>query len=450
MQPWSAPRSFNPSFFAKFPAHKWEFNHFATYSLEKGEITTALEAKHAWKAGLGNIANSEWTPQDVVAHAERLEMEPDGEISNVVQQMFALRSVEVVASASERAAKGTLSKVKSARSASKKAEDLAESSLHHNNSDDRNRKRHKCPAPWTAHARKLWKDIKVFNLALSSDRDALSNVALESIRSELRLHHLDRDALDDLEEALNAFQHLTSIETLTDVLKEHYPRMKGLGGSVKSQELAYIWRAFDTMMDIWERPASTNGWREGWYASNIHGPLLSIIKSIGDTEYRMTDIKSKALDPYKEDMRHDALLSHTGLKIDLVVMEAKPHSQLAGRRADLKKVEKAMIANLRLLQRRLPDDDPHRIAEMRTFGILCSGYTISFLEARVDSGAYLIYVVGKTEIPIQASMSFKLVDTVRAAISFKRRIQASVNCVLHARSISSLNSSTGSSGSILA
>jgi hypothetical protein len=137
--------------------------------------------------------------------------------------------------------------VKSARSASKKAEDLAESSLHHNNSDDRNRKRHKCPAPWTAHARKLWKDIKVFNLALSSDRDALSNVALESIRSELRLHHLDRDALDDLEEALNAFQHLTSIETLTDVLKEHYPRMKGLGGSVKSQELAYIWRAFDTM-----------------------------------------------------------------------------------------------------------------------------------------------------------------------------------------------------------
>lgn len=32
-------------------------------------------------------------------------MDLDGEISNVVQQMFALRSVEVVASASERAAK---------------------------------------------------------------------------------------------------------------------------------------------------------------------------------------------------------------------------------------------------------------------------------------------------------------------------------------------------------
>lgn len=49
-------------------------------------------------------------------------MEPDGKIRNVVQQMFALRSVEVIASASERVAKGTLSKVKSARSASKKGE----------------------------------------------------------------------------------------------------------------------------------------------------------------------------------------------------------------------------------------------------------------------------------------------------------------------------------------
>ncbi|KAG0291545.1 hypothetical protein BGZ98_002977 [Dissophora globulifera] len=78
---------------------------------------------------------------------------------------------------------------------------------------------------------------------------------------------------------------MTSIETLADVLKKHYPRMKGLGGGVKDQELAYIWRVFDMMM---------------------------------------TDITSKALDLYKEDMRHDTL-----------AMEAKPHSQLAGRRADL-------------------------------------------------------------------------------------------------------------------
>ncbi|KAI8603412.1 hypothetical protein EDD21DRAFT_402869 [Dissophora ornata] len=311
-------------------------------------------------------------------------------------------------------------------------------------------KRQKRTASWAANARKLWKEVKVFNLALISDRNALSNVALGSIRSELRPYHLDREAVDDLEEALNAFQHLTSIETLTDVLKEHYPRMRGLGRSTRGQELAYIWRAFDTMMDMWEGPTSTSGWREGWFASNVHGPLLSIIKSIGDTEYRMTDIKSRALDPYKEDLRHDALLFHVGLKADLVVMEAKPHSQLAGRRADLMKVEKAMVANLRLLLRHLPDDDPHRIAEARTFGIFCSGYTISFLEARLDCGIYLIYVVAKTEVPIQASMLFKLADTVRAAISFKRRIQASVDCVLHARSISSLGSSTGSSGSILA
>src|SRR5690606_3567480 len=132
------------------------------------------------------------------------------------------------------------------------------------------------------------------------------------------------------------------------------------------------------------------------------------------------------------------------------VMEAKPHSQLAGRRTDLLKIEKAMVANLRLLLRHLPDDDPQRIAEARTLGILCSGYTISFLEARVDSGAYLIYSVGKTEVPVHVTMSFKLVDTVRAAISFKRRVQATVDCVLHARSISNLNSSTRSSGSLLA
>ncbi|KAF9577231.1 hypothetical protein BGW38_007703, partial [Lunasporangiospora selenospora] len=408
------------------------------------ECSTALEANHAWKTGLSSIANSDWTPQDVTAYARRLESEHREETSNIVQQMFTLGSIEAVASVSEKAAKGTLSKVKSATSASKKAEKSAGSSLSRYSSENRCKKRQRSNLSWTSHTRKLWRDINVFNLTLSSDRDSLSSGALENLQSEIRLRSLDQESLDDLEEALNAFQHLTSTDALADVLKEHYPRMRGLGGSAQGQELTYIWRAFDTMMDMWEGPTSTSGWREGWFASNIHGPLLSIIKSIGGTEYKMTDIKSKALNFFKEDMRHDALLFHVGLKVDFVVMEAKPHSQLAGRRTDLMKVEKAMVANLRLLLRHLPDHDPQRVAETRTFGIICSGYTISFLEARVDSGAYLVYTIGKTEVPTQVSMSFKLVNTVRMAISFKRRVQASVNCVLHARSISSLNSSIGS------
>ncbi|KAF9415071.1 hypothetical protein BGZ94_000200 [Podila epigama] len=202
-------------------------------------------------------------------------------------------------------------------------------------------------------------------------------------------------------------------------------------------------------MDLWERPAATNGWREGWFTSNVHGPLLAIFKSITDTEYRMTDIKSKALDLYNEELRHDALLFHIGLEVDLLVMEAKPHAQLAGRRTDLKKLEKAMIANLRVLQRRIPNDDPQRVSDIRTFGILCSGYSMSFIEARATSGGYLVYSVGKTEVPMQPTTMFKLVDTVRAVISFKRRIQ-DTDSALHAKSIESLNSSTGSSGSVVA
>ncbi|KAF9177692.1 hypothetical protein BGZ51_001044 [Haplosporangium sp. Z 767] len=301
-------------------------------------------------------------------------------------------------------------------------------------------------------------------MANSSDRDKLDRNSLDSLKDMVKNFELKHDPMPELEEPLNTFRHLESMEALCDLLRETYPKMQTRNhADVVESELGYVWNVFETMRNLWCKEDLTAKWKEGWFTSNIHGPILQILRTIGKTEYRLTDIKGTAAALTGIDLRHDSILHHTILKLDLVVMEAKSTNHAAGRLCDLKKVEKALTANLQLAIKKLPDDHRYKRKHVRSHAILCSGFEIKFLEARLHEpaasedmkrmekgrGIVLVYSVGKAVIPTSVSVSYKLTQSLKAIIAFKRRVQANVDWLSQAKHISSdLASSVGSSGSV--
>ncbi|KAF9205023.1 hypothetical protein BGZ49_004569 [Haplosporangium sp. Z 27] len=393
---------------------------------------------------------SPWTPKAVRDHCQSL-LDLD-ENTDLIEHLFSMHAEKCVAKSTKAASQATLGAVESAVHARKRARELAIADMSGKRKQTCTEKpKTRNSSSWKNYARKPWNTSKysIFNMARSEDRSKIDSNTLQNLRDMVENFALKHEKLEDLEEPLNTFRHIISLESLFDILSEMYPKMQVRDYSNPfCLELRYIWTTFDTMKDLWGMTNMSLGWKEGWFSSNIHGPILSIFRSIPDTEYKMTDIKGKAAALSGIDIRHDSILHHTALDLDLVVMEAKPNGRQSGKLSDIQKLEKAIAANLQLALAKLPKAQEDKKKYIRSFAVLCSGFQISFLEGRLIEDRVLIYSTGKVTIPTTVTVSHELSQTLKSIISFKRRVQGTVDVLLHARSISQdLSSSIGSSGS---
>ncbi|KAI8348967.1 hypothetical protein B0O80DRAFT_173055 [Mortierella sp. GBAus27b] len=154
-------------------------------------------------------------------------------------------------------------------------------------------------------------------MALSSDRDKINGEALRFLMDVESRRQLDHDELEDMEEPLNTFRHVHSLEMLHTLLEEMYGKMQGRNYiDRRSCELRYIWTNFDTLRDLWDRTTMSTKWKESWFLAHLHVPVLGILRTIVDTEYKMADIKGMAAALTNIDLRNDAILHHISLALD--------------------------------------------------------------------------------------------------------------------------------------
>ncbi|KAF9193929.1 hypothetical protein BGZ49_003234 [Haplosporangium sp. Z 27] len=304
---------------------------------------------------------------------------------------------------------------------------------------------------WKSLSRKLWAHApyKVFNIATSQDREKLTSSMLENLLDKVKGYRLRNDTLDDVDEALNSLKHAGSIEALCDILRELYPLMQTCNRRDRKQcELGYIWTAFDTIRELWDAINMSDKWKEGWFASNVHGPVLATFKSIEGTIYQMTDIRGRASRLSGQDYRHDSILHHQGLDLDLVSMEAKPTQQRGGRRKDMSKLEMSLAGNLQLALALVPTDRKEVRDKIRAHAVMCSGYQITLLEARRVDDCILIYSIGTSTVPMTVELSHQFAELISLMILFKRRVELNIATIIQARSTATdLRSSIGSNNS---
>ncbi|KAG0014260.1 hypothetical protein BGZ80_010547 [Entomortierella chlamydospora] len=421
---WSSSRTNCHEYFSQNSASQWTLSEFSIRLAESDDGMTALHAINTWREDLGTIIESSWTPKVVKEHCQSLL--DRNEDTEFIEHLFSVHAENRVAKSTEEASQATLSAVESTVSTRKRARELAAADVPGKRKQAcKEKAKTRSSSSWKNYARKPWSSARynIFNIARSEDRNKIDPNTLQGLRDMVGKFSLKDEDLEDLEEPLNTFRHLDSLQVLFDILSEMYPKMQVLDYSDSfSLELRYIWTTFDTMYDNGER-------------------------YVGD-EYKMTDIKGKAAALSGIDMRHDAILHHRSLDLDLVVMEAKPTDRQSGRLSDLQKLEKSIAANLQLALTKVPKIQEDKRKHIRSFAILCSGFQISFLEGRLVEDTVLMYCTGKVTLPTTVTISYELAQTLKSVISFKRRVQGMIDVLLQARSVpQDLSSSIGSSGS---
>ena len=178
--------------------------------------------------------------------------------------------------------------------------------------------------------------------------------------------------------------------------------------------------------------------------AHIYEPLLRIFSTIKDVWMDMGDVLGHIKEkndpittipsPGKRDSlrgwtKHDAILHHWRRRVDLLVVDFTSYGDTYDQQKDISKLVVALSANLeQMIPRANKSAKPH----LRSFGMLISGYTVHFLEARLECDAIVVYRVGQCCYPKTEFSSGMLAHVIEMFVAFKRRIEATAD-LLYAR-----------------
>ncbi|KAF9438489.1 hypothetical protein BGZ76_007471 [Entomortierella beljakovae] len=293
---------------------------------------------------------------------------------------------------------------------------------------------------WTAATILPWPKAKykIFNISVETQRNKLNPAVLQDLHKQIREYRLSCDEDIDWEVA-SVFRQQTELSDIQNLLIEFYPNMQLKDPRDHVQgERAFFWTIMHLISNTWARASLKESHNEGWFGAHLHGPLLNIFSDIKDTTLKMTEIRSLGASMSGLNHKHDAVLRHDCLKLDLLITESKPNSGGWGRATDIKKLETGMTANLMMVLEKVPCEKYHLV---RAFSILLSGTDIYLLEARFISGVILIYKIGQFKFPAVAFKCNEVVDGLILIIKLKRRIEKAIATIQDLRMEEQVSSS---------
>ncbi|KAG0220448.1 hypothetical protein BGX31_011013 [Mortierella sp. GBA43] len=234
---------------------------------------------------------------------------------------------------------------------------------------------------------------------------------------------LQQDDASDIDPVVNNFRFATDRPAIFQLLEEMGPKMRyWYCQNNLEYEHQYIWSVMDQPAPLGKRL----GHLEGWLVSFLYSHTLNIFHTLPETVLQMTEKKPRKKRGVSEDrdIRHDGILYHHVMRKELLAIEAKRHDTVnRPLLRDMEKLEYALVTMLRDLTGD-PLDKKNRtfVQDMRSFGMLISEYTVTFLEARWIDGHIMMYQVYKGEFPTTATEVYKLAELILMSILFKRRI----------------------------
>ncbi|KAF9952616.1 hypothetical protein BGZ65_005156 [Modicella reniformis] len=250
----------------------------------------------------------------------------------------------------------------------------------------------------------------------------------------IRQYKLENDDAEDIDPVVNNFRFVSEHDDIFDLLEEMSPNMRRARcESTLAYDVQYVWSAIDQIHVAngnvilmimtprrfhWGATYIKKKQLEGWMISFVHSHVLNILHTIPDTLFQITEKKprKKRAIPELMDIRHDGILYHLNLRKELLAMEAKPRAS-DNQEKDVAKLEYALATMLTDLVRK-----DGFLQNLRSFGILISGFEVTFFEARFVDNCILMYPVYQGEMPKSEQETYKLADLLVMFVLFKRRI----------------------------
>ncbi|KAF9349522.1 hypothetical protein BGX34_001756 [Mortierella sp. NVP85] len=415
-------------FFKKKDNGQWNFKDFKQAFKSQYEATDE-ECEKAWEADLQTIANCSWTPDNIIKVCQKKLRNP------VVDYPTASKADETEAESSSMASGSSHGKRPVPEEPSVRTQASRPPSI---------RTKKSRSGDWFSLltqgikkvTSKLWPDASYETInTIDLQRDQSGK--LTDNQSQKPFDFVSVDMLgttklpEILELALNNFRYTQQLGLLLDFLEEIYPQMRThVTTDSLERDTTYIWNVFNTAANLWADSAHKSK-MEGWIISYIYAPLMSVFMSIPGTRLEMTEkqgnyynratVRVKRAIP-DLNMKHDAVLFETaGVKLDLMIMEAKGDRDAGKREKDIQKLLRALTASLDDATTFVPKE---RVVDLRTFGILITGNKSEFLEARIlPEKRVLVYSVGYAAVPDSILNSKQLANTIGMYILFKQRIQ---------------------------
>ncbi|KAG0370677.1 hypothetical protein BGZ54_004993 [Gamsiella multidivaricata] len=249
-----------------------------------------------------------------------------------------------------------------------------------------------------------------------------------SLQTTITAYKLEDDNLEDINPPAKNFRHATNNSSLHHLLLDMFGRMRPKDAEKGfNAEIEFIWMAMDQMSLHWDTTCISANPMKGWLMGYIYCPIFGIFQRIEGTEFHVGKTQPSHGDPA---VRHDAILTHSSYKLDLLIVEGNRNTNYKARKEDLEKLEKALYRSLVQIIQELPEMSSDQLDALRVYGIIFSGLKVEFLEARCIKGIVVVYSVYTGAVPDNIISVYGFADLLEMTVAFKRRIEKTIRHIM--------------------
>ncbi|KAF9170868.1 hypothetical protein BGX20_008404 [Mortierella sp. AD010] len=274
-----------------------------------------------------------------------------------------------------------------------------------------------------------------------SDPDILELFAMET--HEKMLNRLRNEMVNRLtvalKEKLDQINTCTTPRDLHEFLVNNMAEMVTVERSQEGLESEYVWTVTFAFASYWKSELLLRDHLERWFLAKVHSPVTMVLQSIPYSNIKISEAcstavsqvfnlgRSKASDisnPYK----HDMVMSVDDLGMEILLVEAAASDDAKKQEDDRKKLAVALPCLLLSIFLKLPLHVRPRFREVRVFGILMGGLSVSLLEAQWSiKGTIELYEIGYFHLPTTSVKIQNLTKGLLRMLQFAAKVNASIN-----------------------
>ncbi|KAF9356552.1 hypothetical protein BGX26_005121 [Mortierella sp. AD094] len=274
-----------------------------------------------------------------------------------------------------------------------------------------------------------------------SDSDALELFAKEThgkMLNRLRNEMVNRLTVA-LKEKLDLINACTTARDLHEFLVKNMAEMVTVERSQEGLESEYVWTVTFAFASYWKSELLLRDHLERWFLAKVHSPVTMVLQSIPYSNIKISEARSTAVsqifnlgrskaseisNPYK----HDMVMSVDDLGMEILLVEAAASDETKKQEEDRKKLAVALPCLLLSIFLKLPPHVRSRFREIRVFGVLMGGLSVSLLEAQWSvRGTIELYEIGYFQLPTTGVKIQNLTKGLLRMLQFAAKVNASIN-----------------------
>ncbi|KAF9198864.1 hypothetical protein BGZ49_000199, partial [Haplosporangium sp. Z 27] len=261
----------------------------------------------------------------------------------------------------------------------------------------------------------------------------------DKMLNRLRNEMVNRLAVGHHKEKLDLISKCTTAQDLHEFLVKNMAEMVTMERSQEGLKSEYIWTVAFAFASYWRSELLLSDHLERWFLAKVHSPVTMVLQSIPYSNIKISEARSTAVsqifnlghskaseivNPY----RHDMVMSVDDLGMEILLVESAAFDDTKKQEDDRKKLAVALPCLLLSIFLKLPPYVRSRFREIRVFGILMGGLSVSLLEAQWSvRGTIELYEIGYFQLPTTSVKIQNLTKGLLRMLQFVAKVNTSID-----------------------